>query len=280
MTRRGAIAVGVLLLWGIGLAALARREYQRPDHERLALAGLRVEPGAAYFHVEREGRVVGYASSTVDTTATGIMVRDLLVTRATRDSARLSAESEVELSRALAPRRFSLSVTGSAIPLLLEGVQESDSALLVSVTSGDDRPVPQRVATRGPALSPTVIPLYAALGDERRVGGRLAVTLFDPTVMGPREVVLRVVAESLFVVSDSAHQVEPGGRWSSAHRDTVRAWHVVPEGNGGAVLTGWVDALGRLVEATYPGGYVLRRTSFEEAVQNWEREARRETGGG
>ena len=33
-----------------------------------------------------------------------------------------------------------------------------------------------------------------------------------------------------------------GGRWVSAHQDTVRAWHVVPEGNGGSVLTGWVDA--------------------------------------
>jgi hypothetical protein len=274
VTRRGAIAVGVLLLWGVGLAALARRELLRPDHERLALAGLRVEPGAAYFQVEREGQVVGYASSTTDTTATGIVVRDRLVTRAGRDSGRFSAAAEVELSRALAPRRFTLSLEGGAIPLRLEGVPEGDSALVVSVTSGDDRPNPQRVATRGPALPPTVIPLYVALGEQRKVGGRLAVTLFDPTVMGPRDVVLRVVAESLFTVSDSAHQVEVGGRWSSAHQDTVRAWHVVPEGNGGAVLTGWVDALGRLVEATYPGGYLLRRTSFEEAVQNWERASR------
>jgi hypothetical protein len=40
---------------------------------------------------------------------------------------------------------------------------------------------------------------------------------------------------------------------------------------GATSLAGWVDAQGRMVEATYPGGYVLRRTSYEEATENWRR---------
>lgn len=279
MTRRGAIAVLVLVLWAGGLAALARRQWMRPEGEKLALAGLLVEPGAAYFQVERDGHVVGYATSTIDTTTSGILVRDVLVTRAGADGARLTADSRVELSRALAPRRFELAVEGGAIPLRVEGVPEGDSAVVVTVASGDDAATPQRVGTRGPALPPTVVPLYVALGEQRKVGGRLAVTLFDPSAMGPRDVVLRVVAESLFVVSDSAAVDAASGRWTSARRDTVRAWRVVPEGEA-PQLTGWVDAQGRLVEASYPGGYLLRRTSYEEAALNWERETRGTERGG
>ncbi len=233
------------------------------------MAGLLVEPGATYFQVERDGRVVGYATSNVDTATTAIFVRDRLVT-ANDDGARLTAAASVELSRALAPRRFTFDVQGGPIPLRVEGVPEGDSAVVVTVSSGEDEGTPQRVGTRGPALPPTVVPLYVALGEQRKVGGRLAVTLFDPGAMGPRDVVLRVVAESLFVVSDSAEVDAATGRWTSAHRDTVRAWRVVPEGSA-PQLTGWVDAQGRLVEASHPGGYLLRRTSYEEAALNWER---------
>ncbi|HEY0971300.1 MAG TPA: hypothetical protein VGE02_10085 [Gemmatimonadales bacterium] len=279
MTRRGAVAVVVLALWAGGLAALARREWMRPDGEKLAMAGLLVEPGATYFQVERDGQVVGYATSSIDTTTSAILVRDRLVTAAGGDGARLTAEATVELSRALAPRRFELEVNGGPIPLRVEGVPEGDSAIVLTVASGDDAATPQRVGTRGPALPPTIVPLYVALGEQRRVGGRMAVTLFDPSTMGPRDVVLRVVAESLFVVSDSAEVDGASGRWTSAHRDTVRAWRVVPEGSA-PQLTGWVDAQGRLVEASYPGGYLLRRTSYEEAAINWERETREAASGG
>lgn len=261
------------------MAALARRQLLAPEGERLAMAGLRVEPGAAYFHVERDGRVVGYATSTVDTTETGIVVRDRLVARSADDAPRMTASATVELSRALAPGRFTFEVDGGPIPLRVTGRPEGDSLVHVAVASGDDEAVEQAVSTRGPALAPTVVPLYVALGEQRRVGGRLAVTLFDPSVMGPRDVVLRVVAESLFVVSDSAEVSSATGRWESVHRDTVRAWHVRPEGQATG-LTGWVDAQGRLVEASYPGGYVLRRTSYEEAALNWERATRASDTGG
>lgn len=277
MSRRAALGGVILLLWVAGLALLVRREYFRPDAERLAMAGLLVSPGATYFRVERDGRHVGFASSTIDTTAREIRIDDRLATEGA-NGGRIEVQAGARLTRALSPRSFHFAVEGTPLPLELSARVLSDSALSVRVSSDGEAAQPQQVPTSGRAYPPTAVPLLVALGEQRRVGGRLAVTLFDPSVMGARPVVLRVVAESLFTVSDSAMLDTATGRWVSAHTDTVRAWHVVPEGDA-TPLVGWVDAHGRLVEARYPGGYRLWRTSYEEAAENWRR-GRAEAGDG
>ena len=270
MSRRVVVGIAILALWAVGLALLARREFFRPDAERMALAGLRVAPGASYYAVERGGRAVGWASSTVDTTAGEIVIEDRLVSEPTAD-ARTDVRASVSLSRAMQPRRFLLRVQSAALPIVVTGLTRGDSALELRVSADGAAAEPQIVPTRGRVYPATAVPLLVALGEQRRVGGRLAVTLFDPTAMSTRDAVLRVTAESLFTVSDSARFDDAAGRWVSAHRDTVRAWLVRAEGDSTASLAGWVDAQGRMVEATYPGGYVLRRTSFEEATENWRR---------
>ncbi|HEU4630308.1 MAG TPA: hypothetical protein VFS08_11230 [Gemmatimonadaceae bacterium] len=269
MSRRAIVGGIILLLWVAGLALLVRREYFRPDAERLAMAGLLVSPGATYFRVERDGRHVGFASSTIDTTTRELRIDDRLAAEGA-GGGRIDVQVGTRLTRALAPRSFSFAVEGTPLPLELSARVLGDSALSVRVSSGGEAAQPQHVPTSGRAYPPTAVPLLVALGEQRRVGGRLAVTLFDPSVMAARPVVLRVTAESLFTVSDSAALDSVTGRWVSAHQDTVRAWHVEPEGDA-TPLAGWVDAQGRLVEARYPGGYRLRRTSYEEAAENWRR---------
>jgi hypothetical protein len=54
----------------------------------------------------------------------------------------------------------------------------------------------------------------------------------------------------------------------SALTDTVRAWRVEPEEAGGG-FTGWVDAQGRVVQSSQPGGITLRRMAYEIAFENW-----------
>jgi len=268
VSRRAAVGIAILVLWVAGLALLMRREFFRPDAERMAIAGLRVAPGASYYAVERGGRTVGWASSTVDTTAGEIVIEDRLVS-APSEASRTDVRASVSLSRAMLPHRFLLRVQGPALPLLVTGLARGDSAIELRVSADGAPAEPQLVPTRGRVYPATAVPLLVALGEQRRVGGRVALTLFDPTSMSARDAVLRVTAESLFTVSDSARFDDGAGRWVSAHRDTVRAWLV--EAEGAASLAGWVDAQGRMVEATYPGGYVLRRTSFEEATENWRR---------
>jgi hypothetical protein len=274
VSRRAIVAAAVLVLWGIGLGALVRRAYFRPDAERLALAGLHVAPGAAFYAVERGGRHVGFASTTVDTSAREIVVTDEVTTQdARRGGRRVRVRASVRLSRALLPLSFAYAVEDSAMPLALTARVRGDSALVLTVRSGASRGAPQTVPTAGRAYPPSAVPLLVALGGQLRVGGRLAVTLFDPTAMAARPVVLRVAAESLFTLSDSAGLDRAAGRWVSAHQDTVRAWHVRTEGDTTA-LDGWVDTYGRMVQARLPDGFLLRRTSFEEAAENWRRPTR------
>ena len=273
MSRRAIVAAAVLLLWAVGLGALVRREYFQPDAERMALAGLRVAPGAAFYAVERDGRHVGFASSKVDTSAREIVVVDELTTQeARRGGRRAQVRASARLSRALLPLSFGYTVDDSTLPLAVTARVRSDSTLVLTVRSGASRGEPQTVPTAGRAYPASAVPLLVALGGQLRVGGRVAVTLFDPTAMAARPVVLRVVAESLFTLSDSAGFDRAAGRWVSAHQDTVRAWHVRTEGDT-TTLNGWVDAQGMMVQARLADGYLLRRTSFEEAAENWRRPA-------
>ena len=69
----------IIVAWIAGLAVLVRREYFRPQVERLAEAAKRVAPGAVYYGVMQGERQVGFASSTIDTTGSSITQRDYFV---------------------------------------------------------------------------------------------------------------------------------------------------------------------------------------------------------
>lgn len=269
MSRRGAVAVAILLAWGIGIALLVRREYFGDGQARIARAALLIGPGATFYTVERGGQTVGYASSTIDTVETGLRIDDLIVVHPDGPAgARVAVRGETRLSRLLAPIDFALEVEDPAAPTAVRGVASGDSLLTLTVQRAGAQPAPEELRTRGPALAPTAVPLMVVAREQRRVGGRLALTIFDPLTMAPRDVVLRVAAESLFTVSDSA--TLSGDRWTSVLQDTVRAWRVAPEGDTPA-FSGWVDAQGRWVEVSFPGSFLLRRTTYEESAENWRR---------
>jgi len=83
-----------------------RRERHNAPAQRLAEAALRVSPGAAYYRVEKDGRQIGFASSTIDTTHGGLAINDYLTADLAvggRDH-RATATSDVRLSRMLALR--------------------------------------------------------------------------------------------------------------------------------------------------------------------------------
>lgn len=263
-SRRGIAGVTIVLLWLVGMGALAMRELRTPQRARLAEAGLRVVPGDLWFVVLRDGNRVGYYSSRTDTSTTAIVLHDVAQFDATGEGApRTAITSAARLSRSLAFQRLELSVRAGRNDLALEAEAEGDSALAVRVSTEGETTAPQRVPTTGRPVPPMLVPLLVALPQQPTVGLRVPVRLFDPLAMSVRPTVFRVDAESLFVVSDSA-QRSPAGAWVSAHRDTVRAWHVQAE-DGGALFAGWVDAQGRLVAGRLSNGLEVMRTSFEEA---------------
>jgi hypothetical protein len=267
------VVAGVILLaWAGGLGALARREFFKGQAESFAELALRVQPETFYYVVEQGGEVVGYASSTIDTTRRAFLVRDEMAADLVVGGTphRIVAASRVRLTRAFALTDFDVTVSADSAPIRIVGTAEGDTAVSYTVTGPSNDPAPQRLAVRGPILLPTLVPLAVTLGAEPKVGRRATVPMFDPTTMDTRQITMEIKAESLFVVSDSARLDSTGTRWVVARTDTVRAWRLGSGDPGdGDRLGGWVDERGRLVESRQPGGLVLRRTAYEVAFENW-----------
>ena len=110
-TSARSIAAGTILLgWSLAVLAFARREMSRTTTDRMAEIALRVAPGATYYAAERNGRHVGFSSTTVDTLAktlqiTEYQVADLSEGNLTR---RVTTQTVIRLTRGLALRDFTV----------------------------------------------------------------------------------------------------------------------------------------------------------------------------
>jgi hypothetical protein len=272
--NRAAVALAILLAWGLGVGMLVRQEYFRERSAVLAEAALRLAPGVSFFVVEQGGRQVGFASTTIDTSLTTFEVVDYFIADvpvAGRE-VRASARSVITLSRSLALRSFDVELETGAAPMRVGGVADGDSAVTFVIDAPGQSADSQRVDVDGPILLPTLIPAVAMLTGDPEVGRTVAVPTFDPATRTSRDVLLRFEAESLFTTVDSATFDSTSMRFVAALTDTVRAWHLVPDDATAGGFDGWVDTQGRVVQSTQPGGYVLRRIAYEIAFENWRRD--------
>lgn len=269
---RRLVAIAVLVAWSAGLVALVRREFFRERAAILAEAAMRLPPGASYYVVEQDGRQIGFASTTIDTTGTTFEVVDYFIADlpVAGQNLRASARSVITLSRALALRSFDVAIEAPEAPMSVAGAVEGDSTVAFVLQMPGQPSDTQRIAVQGPILVPTLVPAAAVLVQTPRVGSVVTLASFDPRTMAPSEVRVRIAAESLFTVVDSAGYDPTGNRWVAAHEDTVRAWKLEPEGEASG-FSGWVDANGGVVASTQPGGISLRRSAYELAFENWRR---------
>jgi hypothetical protein len=268
VTRRGALAGAILIAWVVGLSLLVRRELFREPSARLTDAAMRVSPAAHFYIVEREGAQIGFASSTVDTTERTIEVSEQLVVDLPVDRRlhRGVARSATSLTRGLRPLDFRASVELLDDPIALSGRFEGDSLLHFVVRSAPQAEDSQAVRLAGPVVLPTLVPLIVGLSEKLTVGRRIPLRVVWPGTLEGKAVDVAVVAESVFVVPDSAAYDSTTKRWSAARFDTVPAWRLeIP----GSAVSGWVDDRGRIVEATQPGMMTARRTAYELAFENW-----------
>jgi len=270
MSRRGVFGIVIVLAWAAGLAAFARRELSRSDSERLAESALRVAPGATYFAVLREGKHVGYASTTIDTLPARIQVTDYLVSDiSSGDSLRRETlRTRVRLTRRLVLRDWLVQETTDSVPRLVRGRILSDSVLEFVArsvigprgrTTDSSRRVIRAALTATPLIAPVTM-----LGGQGRIGRVVNFVALNPSSGATQSTQVRLAAESLFVVPDSAAYDAPAAKWRSVHNDSVRAWRL--EGMAGTM---WVDALGRVVRHELPDGTTLQRTAYELAFENW-----------
>jgi hypothetical protein len=90
--------------------------------------------------------------------------------------------------------------------------------------------------------------------------------MFDPASRTIRNVTMRVEADSLFLLPDSATLDSATHHWVKAHQDSLRGWRIT---SPKAPITAWVDRGGRLIYGSEPGGLTISRTAFELAFENW-----------
>jgi hypothetical protein len=274
LTRRDSLGGAVIFLWLVGLALLARRELFVAEPEQLLEAALLVVPGTAYYEVMSGDERVGWASASIDTSRSGISVRDVMVIDAPDSGAkRLAARARVSLTPGLRLTGFTFELGGDHGPYRVSGRMSEDTVLQLISATGKMRAATARLPVRRAVLWPSTVPLALALAARPKVGRTYQYSIYDPTTGMPEDVQLRVGAESLFVVPDSARLDEARGTWIVAHEDTVRGWRLDPQGS--TLVSGWIDERGRAIETRPMGTFTLRRTAYELAFQNWTLEAKR-----
>lgn len=278
LTRRN-IGRLVLLTWAVMLAWLARREFAKSGSAGVAERTRQLEPGAEYFAVLAGGRQIGLFNLAVDTVPQGVRLReqevfDLPVGDTTRQLAR---GAEYFISRALRLRNLTRTDFGIGPPERLDAALGTDSILELSGLEGSDQRTGRaRLRVDPEAILPAMLPYRAAFGRHLRVGETFTLPLIEIGTGTTRQLNVRVAAESMFVVPDSAVWDSAGGQWVAATSDTVHAWRLDHDATGTPTHS-WVDAGGMLVHQETAGGVTLQRSAFELVLNNYRRVRRSES---
>ncbi|HZS59461.1 MAG TPA: hypothetical protein VFA43_09340 [Gemmatimonadaceae bacterium] len=276
-TTRRAAAGAAVLLWAGGMVTLAHRQ-QKPlglDGE-MTQAATHFNPGPAYYLVERDGRQIGFASTSSDTTPTGLQFDDYLIIEAQHDSTRRMAVH----SRAKTSRRFVLQSLDAASDTSAGWTHTAAEVADSTLTFRTLFPTVSTRTTRAERdmLAPDAIPMIVGMGGETtpRVGSTRTFKVVDVAGGRVAPVTFRIAAESLFSIADSAVFDNPAQRWRTATVDTVRAWELVPQIPmlvATSKLSAWVDGQGRIVDADVElagaGAVRFRRMCYELAYRNW-----------
>ncbi|HEU4879448.1 MAG TPA: hypothetical protein VFT21_08345 [Gemmatimonadaceae bacterium] len=268
---RKTIGLIVILVWVAGLGLLYQRSAHRTLEQQLTEVGMRVSPETFYYSLEQNGHPVGVASSAVDTSKTRVIAADLVRGRfpVGPDTLRIEARSEARFTRGMRLRDFILRADGDITPFLMRGVMqegEEKTMRLTTETKGE-KPITQEAIAEAPVFVPTIAPLPLMLRRTPKIGDSVRVSMFDPMSRTLKSTTMRIQADSLFLVADSATFDSTSNHWVKAHQDSLRGWRITDRSSP---ITVWVDAAGRVIAASEPGGISMIRTAFEIAFANWK----------
>ena len=270
MSRR-TIGFLVIFVWVAGLGFLYNRTSHRTLEQHLTEVGMRVAPETFYYTLHQNGSQVGVAASAIDTSKTRVISSDLVRGRfpVGKDTMRVEARSEARFTRGMRLQDFVIRATGDLGPFVIRGVMQEGEARTLRVTSESKggRPITQESIAESPMFVPTMAPLPLLLAKEPKLGDTVRVAMYDPVSRAVKNVTLKLEADSLFLLADSASFDSTSNHWVKAHQDSVRGWRIT---HRGAPITAWVDKAGRLIAASEPGGLTMVRTVFEISFANWK----------
>jgi hypothetical protein len=263
-SKRGAVAVLIVALWIGGMAMMAHRNANRSQSQQLAEVALRVDPTTFYYIIQRDGEQIGGASSALDTTAQSLISEEYFLgdyPSPRTSPERTSARWQTRFTRGLHLIDLNAEVARPTKPLSMNATVQEDTSIFIAGKKVTGRPA-ARYTFAGPLFNPTVASVVFMLGATPRIGRSQTISVFDPITRTVLRPTLRIRAESLFTVVDSAGRSR-SGEWTVARRDTVRAWRLEGAPHG---LEAWVDAEGRIVTAK-AGSYSAIRSAFELAFR-------------
>jgi hypothetical protein len=254
----------VVALWIAGMAMMMHRNANRTESQQLAEVTLRVQPSTFYYAIDRDGEQIGAASSGLDTTKNSLIAEEYFLGdygSSTKPVERTAARWQTRFTRGLHLIDLTADVTRPTKPFSINGTVQDDSAIFIAGKKVTGRPAARYTFT-APLFNASVASVVFMLGGEAKIGRSQTMSVFDPITRAVVRPTLRIQAESLFTVVDSAMR-DPSGEWTVAHRDTVRAWRIEGAPHG---LEAWVDAEGRIVTAR-AGSLTATRTAFEIAFR-------------
>jgi transglutaminase-like putative cysteine protease len=266
LTARTA-GIAIIAVWLAVVGWHVRREYFQPETMRLAAGARMLAPDAHAFVIRMDGTAIGMAQSALDTVPGGFAFRDetTLDVPALGSLRRAVARTRILLGESLDLRSFQFSLDSGIGRYGVDGSMEGDSVLILVLDAGG-APERSRVRAADGILLDAALTLRMAASGALRRGNTFTVTVFDPSTLAGRDVVVRVGDRETIVVADSARF--EGGRWVASVLDTVPVWRVEQE-FGGVAITNWVDEDGQIVRAESPLGFTIERTHYELARQEW-----------
>jgi len=270
----------ILAFWLVMVGWQVRREHFQPELARLTEAALSLNPGVSFYAIEMGGRNVGQATSRLDTVPEGFVLEDVMSLElpALGQTGTAVARSRVLLSPALEMRDFSFSLVSEVGRFQAQGTVRGDTTLVVTIDSdASSETVEYKLAS--PPVFSSVVPIRVAMGGDLEVGRTVRLAVFDPSVLSTRPVEVRVLETDTMIVPDSVVVDPETGRFApSPESDTVAVWKVA-QMFGGVSMESWIDEDGRVMEASSPLGFSMRRTEYELVRQEIEdQEAAGDTG--
>jgi Transglutaminase-like superfamily len=264
---RSTLGWSILALWVAVLGLHVKREYFRPEGERLAAGAKTLAPGAHFFVVRMNGRAIGTATTRLDTLPDGFFFQDdLLLDVPAMDTVhRAATMSRLRLDPSLGMRSFVFRLESGIGTFAVDGTAMPDSTLDISVEAGGSKQH-SRIPMEGGVILDGAVAMRLAAAGRLVPGTEVTVRTFDPSALSARDVTVRVTATDTLILPDSAAVHD--GRWKATVWDTIPVWRVEQK-FGGISLASWVDEDGLLVRAESPLGFDVERTTYELARQEW-----------